>query len=187
MIVTNTSLRITGLEPNTPYRIRVRAKAYDNSEYTDCTTWSNGNDRTNSLVKLQPPRNIVLIDMTPTTLKFSYDPPANTSGMTGYYFYVNGTYVASATMSQTRTVEFTNLTPDVTYTLGFQSVGDQIYADNSDIANVAQTPLSEKLIVTSNNFPTSDSWPSTGFTYGVLPKKDLTTIPSNVFTTLFTG
>lgn len=94
--------------------------------------------------------------MTPTSLKYSYDPPANTSGMTGYYFYVNGARVGSATMETTRVVEFTNLTPDTQYTLGFQSVGDQIYADDSVITSITETPLSEKLTVTSPNFISSD-------------------------------
>jgi len=185
MVINGTSLTITGLNPNTTYRIRVRAKAADRSEYKDCETWATTNGTTLPLVKLQPPRNITLIGMTPTTLKFSYDPPAATSGMTGYYFYVNGSYKSSASMSTTRVVEFTNLTPDTPYVLGFQSVGDQEYADNSDITSVTQTPLSEKLVVSSSEFPSSDYWTDNEYEFSIQPKQHTTN--GSVMTTVFTG
>lgn len=179
---------LTNLQPTTTYYIRVRAKAEENSEYADGNP-SIGNGTTMALVKLQPPINMTLVGMTPTTLKYTYDPPAQTSGLTGYSFYLNNVLYQNRSVSQTREIVFTNLTPDTQYNLGFQSMGDQIYASDSDITTIYGTPLSDKLVITSERFPSSDTslWdPTTGYTYQISPKTGLTT-PADVFTTVFTG
>ncbi len=147
---------LTNLQPSTTYYIRVRAKADVNSDYSDGNP-STANAKTLSLSKLQPPRNITLVGMTSTTLKYTFDPPADTNGLTGYSFYLNTILYHIQASSATREIEFRNLTPDTEYRLDFQSMGNQQTVTDSDVTTVYGTPLSERLVISSNNIPSSDT------------------------------
>jgi len=154
--ITDTSIVLNGLQPEHTYYIRVQAVAASDSEY-ESSQFGVANGTTLSLVKLQPPRNITLIGMTPTTLKYSYNHPADISGLTGYTYYKNNVVYSNKASGATREIEFTNLTPNTQYTLGFRSMGDQSYASDSDIVNVYGTPLPEELVISSNKFPSSET------------------------------
>jgi hypothetical protein len=175
---------LTGLEPDTTYYIAVAARATNDGNYKNSDYAVKGG-ATQPLITLEPPRNITVIDMTPTSIEFSYEAPASTNGLSGYTFYLNGSYYSSKGSGETKTIKFTNLTPDTEYTFGFQSTGDQIIGGDSRKEEVLQTPLSEKLVVSSYYFPGSDSWENNQYEYKIGVRTNTT--PGSVMTTVFKG
>ena len=81
------------------------------------------------------------------------------------------------------------MSENIEYTVWFKSNGDKVNYDDSYSVSTTATPIRDTLIITSQNFPGSDTsfWdPTTGYTYPISPKSLLST-PADVYTSVISG
>ncbi len=137
---TNTKT-ITGLTPNTSYKIKIKARKTSN--YVVGTS--------SAVTKLTPPETstgLYVDESTQTSGTLNWSP---VTGATSYKIYKNGTLVTSG-ITDTN-YRFSGLTPDTTYTLGVSSVN----ASGSSSITEVQYVTPEAVLIPQNPIITNQS------------------------------
>lgn len=109
--VATTSVKLTGLIPNTSYAIQVEAKDLINNKSAKSTTVNSTTTQDSTAPSI--PTNIVASNISGTTFKLSWNAATDDTAVTGYDVFVNNIFKASTT-DLTYTV--TGLTKSTAYT-----------------------------------------------------------------------
>ena len=141
-LITRTEYELTGLTPETTYRIVVEAvDTSDNKEQAEAVAVTTTKDTTAP----DAPTNVMASDITATGLKITWDASADNVKVAGYNLYYQGENAELTLINQDGVIEeteytLTGLTPETTYQIVVEAVDT---SDNKAQANAVEVTTSK--------------------------------------------
>ncbi len=141
-LITRTEYELTGLTPETTYRIVVEAvDTSDNKEQAEAVAVTTTKDTTAP----DAPTNVMASDITATGVKITWDASADNVKVAGYNLYYQGENAELTLINQDGVIEeteytLTGLTPETTYQIVVEAVDT---SDNKAQANAVEVTTSK--------------------------------------------